>query len=193
MPPENSQPTTHNRQQGFWNELLKLVLLAILVVVPFRLYIAQPFIVDGPSMFPTFDNGHYLIIDEISYRLREPARGEVIVFKYPRDPDKYFIKRIIGLPGETVMINNGQVTIINEENTEGFALAESYVKHPKNDSFRVVLSESEYFVMGDNRASSSDSRVWGPLPRGNIVGRPVIRFLPPALMPGDYSFAQSDA
>ena len=181
---DNPQPTTNN----FWKELVKLVVLAVVIVIPFRLYVAQPFIVDGLSMYSTFDNGHYLIIDELSYRFREPARGEVIVFEYPNDPDKYFIKRIIGLPGETVAINNSQVTIINKENPEGFTLAEPYVTLPKNENFRANLNDKEYFVMGDNRASSSDSRVWGALPAGNIVGHPVIRFLPPALMPGNYDF-----
>ena len=181
---DNPQPTTNN----FWKELVKLVVLAVVIVIPFRLYVAQPFIVDGLSMYPTFDNGHYLIIDELSYRFREPARGEVIVFEYPNDPDKYFIKRIIGLPGETVVINNGQVTIYNEENPKGFKLEESYITLPKYENFRANLSDKEYFVMGDNRAASSDSRVWGALPAGNIVGRPVIRFLPPALMPGNHDF-----
>ena len=191
MPPENLQPALRQAQgkptENFWKELFKLVLLAVVIVIPFRLYVAQPFIVDGLSMYPTFDNGHYLIIDEVSYRFREPARGDVLVFKAPPNPEKYYIKRLIGFPGETIMINDGQVTITNKENPDGLKLAEPYVKFPKDEVLTIILEENEYFVMGDNRASSSDSRVWGPLPKENIIGRPVMRFFPPALFPGDIS------
>lgn len=191
MTPDNSQPTTDNQQQkqnsNFWKELGKLVLLALIIVIPFRLYIAQPFIVDGESMDPTFKTGHYLIVDELSYRFKTPERGSVVVFKYPVDPKKQFIKRIIGLPGETVKIDDGQVTIINDTNPEGFKLTESYVKFPKPDSATYILEDDEYFVMGDNRLRSSDSRVWGPVPKANIVGRPIIRILPLSLFPGDIS------
>lgn len=164
----------------FWKELLKLVLFALVIVVPFRLYIAQPFIVDGASMDPTFKDGEYLIVDELSYHFRTPVRGEVLVFKYPKDPKKYFIKRVIGLPGETVIIEEGGVSV------GGVLLSEPYVKLPKSDNLTYTLSESEYFVMGDNRAQSADSRLWGPLPLDHVIGRPVLRFLPPALFPGDY-------
>jgi len=172
-------------RSDFFKELFKLILLALVIVVPFRLYVAQPFIVDGLSMYPTFNNGHYLIIDELSYRFSEPERGDVLVFKAPPDPDKYYIKRLIGFPGETLRINNGQVTIVNEKNPDGFKLDEPYVKFPKDESLAIILEEDEYFVMGDNRASSSDSRVWGALPAGNIIGRPVLRLYPPALFPGN--------
>ena len=167
---------------------MKLIILAVVIVIPFRLYVAQPFIVDGLSMYPTFGNGNYLIIDEVSYRFKAPERGEVVVFEAPPNPDKYYIKRIIGLPGETVAINRGQVTIINKENPEGFKLEEPYVKFPKDENLRKTLGDKEYFVMGDNRAASSDSRIWGALPEENIVGRPVVRFLSPALFPGDHDF-----
>lgn len=174
-------------KQNFWKELIKLVLLSVLIVVPFRLYIAQPFIVDGASMYPTFDSGNYLIVDELSSHFTTPGRGSVLIFKYPKDPKKSFIKRVIGLPEETVSITNGQVTIINASNPEGFLLDEPYVKLDKKDSANYVLGAREYFVMGDNRAASSDSRIWGPVPEENIVGRPIIRFFPPALFPGDNS------
>jgi len=172
---------------NFWKELAKLILLSLLIVVPFRIYVAQPFIVEGSSMDPTFKSGEYLIVDEISYRFHTPERGSVLIFKYPKDPKKSFIKRVIGLPNETVSINNGQVTIINSLNPEGFVLDEPYVKLAKLDSSTYALGEREYFVLGDNRAASADSRMWGPVPEANIIGRPVIRLLPPTLVPGDSS------
>lgn len=171
----------------FWKELTKLILISLLIVVPFRLYIAQPFIVDGASMDPTFETGDYLIVDELTYRFRVPERGSVLIFKYPRDPRKSFIKRVIGLPGETVSISGGEVTIVNAEKPEGFVLDEPYVKLGKKDTANYILGDGEYFVLGDNRLGSADSRVWGPVPKTNIVGRPIIRFFPPAFFPGDYS------
>ena len=169
----------------FWKELLKLLLLSVIIVVPFRLFIAQPFIVDGASMDPTFKNGEYLIVDEISYRFQEPERGSVLVFKYPRDPNKYFIKRIIGLPKETVIIRNGETMIISSAYPDGLVLDEPYVELEKIDNLSFILGEGEYFVMGDNRAGSADSRTWGAVPRDHFIGRPIIRLYPPNLLPGD--------
>jgi len=168
-----------------WKEYLKFIFISVLVVVPFRLYIAQPFIVDGASMDPTFESGDYLIVDEASYYFKEPERGSVLVFKYPRNPRKSFIKRVIGLPGETISISDGQVTIINSKHPDGFLLDEPYVEFTKEDSSIYTLEDSEYFVLGDNRRFSADSRIWGPVPEENIIGRPVIRFYPPAFLPGD--------
>jgi signal peptidase I len=135
-------------------------------------------------MDPTFKTGEYLIVDELSYHFGEPERGSVLIFKYPKDPSKYFIKRVIGLPGETVQIKDGDVTIVNKENPKGFALNEPYVKFEKKDNLLVTLAAKEYFVMGDNRLGSADSRLWGPVPEDNIIGRPIIRFFPPSLFPG---------
>ena len=172
---------------NFWKELVKLIIISVLIVVPFRLYIAQPFIVDGASMDPTFDTGDYLIVDEISYRFKTPQRGSILIFKYPVDPRKSFIKRVIGLPGETVSISGGKVTIINAENPDGLILNEPYVELKKSDGANITLGAEEYFVMGDNRAGSADSRIWGPVPEDHIIGRPIFRFFPPTLFPGDYS------
>ena len=164
---------------GFFKELLKFILIAFLVVVPFRYFVAQPFIVNGASMTPTFLPGEYLIVDQISYKtLKSPERGEIIIFHYPKDHSKYFIKRIIGLPNETVKIDGTQITIINKANPEGFNLKEDYILYTKDDSLEVTLGNDEYFVMGDNRASSSDSRVWGPLKKELVVGRPLVRLIP---------------
>ena len=107
---------------NFLKELVKLVFLSLLIVVPFRLYIAQPFIVEGASMDPTFKTGDYLIVDEITYSFRTPERGSILIFKYPINPKKSFIKRVIGLPNETILISDGQVTITNAGYPEGFML-----------------------------------------------------------------------
>jgi signal peptidase I len=161
-------------------EILRFSFLALLIVIPIRLFIAQPFIVSGASMEETFQSGEYLIVDQISYRFRVPERGDVVIFRYPRDPSKYFIKRIIGVPGDTVVIEGSIVRIFNEARPEGFALNEPYVKsmHP-GLSLTETLGPREYFVMGDNRDQSSDSRVWGPLDKERVVGRALVRLFPP--------------
>ncbi|MSR87556.1 MAG: signal peptidase I [Candidatus Zambryskibacteria bacterium] len=185
---EEKNPPANSRSE-FWKELAKLVILSVVIVIPFRTYIAQPFIVDGSSMFPTFKNGQYLIVDEVTYHFNNPERGSVLIFKYPLDPKKKFIKRIIGLPSETVSIKEGKVTIKNTEHPDGLLLDESYIELSKPDSVDYTLGEDEYFVMGDNRAASADSREWGPVPRANMLGRPVLRLYPPTFMPGEISYS----
>lgn len=170
-----------------WKELLKLVLISAAIVIPFRLYIAQPFIVEGASMYPTFENGDYLVVDELSYRFGTPERGSVLVFRYPKNPSKSFIKRVIGLPGEIVSIKGGKVTVMSGKYPKGLTLDEPYITLTKTDDLTYTLGQGEYFVMGDNRAQSADSRMWGPVGSEHIVGRPLIRLVPFALLPGDYS------
>lgn len=167
-------------KENFWKELLKFAVLAVIIVVPIRTFIAQPFIVSGPSMDPTFKHREYLIVDELTYRFQEPKREDVVIFRYPIDPDTFFIKRIIGLPGETVRAVNGKITIVNKENPQGFMFDDSHItdKHRTFDNFSKTLGPTEYFVMGDNRPESSDSRLWGPLDRKHIVGRPFLRLFP---------------
>jgi signal peptidase I len=179
------ETTTPVKENSFWKELAKLAVIAVVVVIPFRLFIAQPFVVDGASMDPTFKNGQYLIVDELTYHFKGPERGSVLIFKYPLDTSKYFIKRVIGLPGETVQINEGKVTIVNKDNPGGITLNEDYIKLPKSDSSTYSLGSDEYFVMGDNRAGSADSRLWGPVPKKDLVGRPIIRLWPLNIWPGE--------
>ncbi len=181
MEPNLATPDT---KESFWKELGKLVLIAVVFVIPFRLFIAQPFIVDGASMDPTFKNSEYLIVDELSYHFKTPERGSVLIFKYPNNPKKYYIKRVIGLPNEEITINQGRVTVTNTENPEGFVLDESYVVYSKDDNSTYKMEDDEYFVMGDNRAGSSDSRYWGGVPEDNIIGRPILRAWPLTLWPG---------
>lgn len=171
-------------------EFVKLIVVSLLIIIPVRFYIAQPFIVSGNSMDASFLSGDYLIIDEISYRFQKPERGEVVVFRYPLDPSKFFIKRIIGLPEETVRIQNGMITIFNEKYPDGMNLDEGYVKgHTRFGAAAttVTLGKGEYFVLGDNREFSSDSRQWGGLSEKMIVGRSLARLWPLAsagLWPG---------
>jgi len=191
-----SEEVSQNKEKksgGFFKELLKFILIAFIIVVPFRWFVAQPFIVNGASKEPTFKNNEYLIVDQLSHRIKEPQRGEVIIFKYPKDSSKYFIKRIIGLPSETLELNGTEIKVTNNEFPNGFILDENYITYQKNNKLKIELSEDEYFVMGDNRASSSDSRVWGPLKEKLLIGRPLIRLFPVTrfkFFPGDHSEIQ---
>ena len=176
--------------QSFW-ELFKFAIIALAIVVPVRIFIAQPFVVSGSSMVPTFENGEYLIVDEISYILGEPSRGDVVIFRYPNDTKKFFIKRIIGLPGETVDVNGNEVTIYNKENENGIKLSQPYLKTSSPIKTHTELKDDEYFVMGDNRGASSDSRIWGPVSKDLLVGKAFVRLFPVNhinLMPGDYNY-----
>jgi signal peptidase I len=175
-------------------EVIKFFLLATIIVVPIRLFIAQPFIVSGTSMEPTFSTSQYLIVDEISYRLHEPKRGDVIILKYPRNPSKFFIKRIIGLPGETLTIKDGVVLITKPGNAVPLTLDEPYLAEANkklDDNMTVELTDTEYFVMGDNRKASLDSRTWGTLQERFIVGQAFLRLYPftkAATYPGQGDF-----
>ena len=182
--------------KGLLKDLFTLALLIVVVVIPIRLFVVSPFIVDGDSMHPTFENLDYLIIDEIIYRFRAPERGDVVVFHYPGDPSIFYIKRVIGLPGETVAINRGVVTVTTALG-EKVALAEPYiVNEDATYTKNISLNPKEYFVMGDNRPNSSDSRVWGPLPEKNIIGRVDLRLLPlgkSAFFPGSVSYISASS
>lgn len=158
-------------------ELLRFTILVLIVVVPIRMFIAQPFIVNGQSMLPTFENGDYLIVDEISYRYSEPERGEVIVFRLPSNNDRFLIKRIIGLPTETVSITGSKITL-TKQNGEIIQLDENYLNGNFSSYGTWDLNENEYFVMGDNRNNSSDSRSWGLLQKDLIIGKTFLRLFP---------------
>lgn len=148
--------------------------LALLI----QAFIIRPFIVSGNSMDPNIKDKQYLIIDEVTYRFREPERGDVIVFRAPPEPKKFYVKRIIGLPGDTVDISGTTVTIINTIYPDGLVLDEPFITHKHRDNVHVTVPEGSYFVMGDNRSGSYDSRSWGMLPETNIRGRALLRLLP---------------
>mgnify|MGYP001579814775 CR=1 FL=1 len=169
------------KKEHFFREIVKFTLIAIAIVVPIRLYVAQPFIVKGPSMHPTFASGEYLIVDELTYHFKKPKRQDVIVFRYPYNPTRtYFIKRIIGLPDETLSVKDGKLTVINKENPKGITFDDphAFISQNRRDDFTITLGPKEYFVMGDNRSESSDSRTWGSLEEKFIVGRPILRLFP---------------
>lgn len=187
------QPPMRKKRDPFLLELFKFAFIAVVIVLPIRIFIAQPFIVSGASMEPTFTHGEYLIVDELSYRFSEPSRGDVIIFRFPQDPSKFFIKRIVGLPGEEVSMQEGDVTITKTGSSDSLTLSEPYIAKATRDHFDITLDDNEYFVLGDNRPASSDSRVWGPLDGELIVGRALLRLLPVAradVLPGGYNQAE---
>ncbi|MCX6785414.1 MAG: signal peptidase I [Candidatus Komeilibacteria bacterium] len=174
------QPSPWQKFKEYFWEILKIVVISLIIIVPIRLYVIQPFIVEGDSMVPNFHNGEYLIVDEISYRFSEPVRGEVIIFHPPQDPKTYYIKRIIGLPGETVEFKNGKIYIYNTEFPQGQLLDEKLYLADSlaNEEVKVTLKGKEYFVMGDNRNNSLDSRRLGPIAFDHIRGRAMLRAFP---------------
>ena len=157
----------------FVYETVRLIIIVFLVVLIIRTFIVQPFFVVGDSMKPNLINGDYLLVDEISYRFGQPGRGDIIVFKFPYNPAENYIKRIVGLPGERIEINGEKITIFNSKHPEGFALSEKYLPEgtTTTGNINTTLGADEYFVLGDNRRASSDSRSWGILPKKNIIGR----------------------
>src|SRR3989344_2198007 len=164
----------------FFGSLLEVVEVAIIAlgaVFLIRTFLVQPFLVSGASMVPNFHNGDYLLIDEVSYRFREPERGEVVVFRYPNDESTFFIKRIIGLPGERVALNEGKITVFNAEHPQGELLGEEYLPSTAFTSARSG-NKWEYLVLGDNRSYSYDSRDWGALKRKEIIGLVRLRLWP---------------
>lgn len=175
-------------QKSFWQkiwlpvwDIIKIVVIALIIVLPIRYYLFQPFIVKGESMMPNYQNGNYLIVDEFSYRFSNPQRGDVVVFDtkfIPGYQNDRFIKRILGLPGETITVKNNKIIITKDG--KDLAIDESkYLPgvETQGDIIR-VLGNDEYFVMGDNRKYSFDSRIWGVLPKKDIIGKVFIRLLP---------------
>lgn len=164
---------------AFLFENLKIVVISLAIILPIRYYVIQPFFVIGASMEPNFETGDYLIIDELSYLFRQPQRGEVIVFHFPLDTRQYYIKRIIGLPGETLVIENGKIIIKNSDKAKGVTLDENYQLGGYTYGMtKITLKDNEYFVLGDNRPESSDSRRFGPVDKKFIVGRALVRAFP---------------
>ena len=163
-------------------EIVKMVIISLAIIIPVRYFLIQPFYVKGASMEPNFHDHEYLVIDEISYRLGEVNRGDVVVFRYPFDPQEYFIKRVIGLPGESVQIRDGDVYVYNDEHPDGFKLQEGYLynnlKTTSLTEVKIQVAEDEYYLLGDNRLASKDSRVFGPVNKSFIIGRVFFRGWP---------------
>ncbi len=163
----------------FW-EIFKVVVISLAIIVPVRYFLIKPFYVLGASMEPNFYDHEYLIIDELTYRLNEPQRGDTIVFRYPFQPSEFFIKRIIGLPGEMIKISGGNVNIFNQVSPDGEVLREDYLLPAMKTlgEVEVKLGPDEYYLLGDNRIASLDSRAFGPVKRQYIIGRTLLRAWP---------------
>ncbi|MCX6765255.1 MAG: signal peptidase I [Candidatus Nealsonbacteria bacterium] len=168
------------KQLSFVLEIAKIVAVALAIVIPIRYFLFQPFFVKGESMQPNFQNGDYLIIDEISYRFREPQRGQVIVFKYPQNEAQLFIKRIIGLPGEKIEITDNVIKV-TQKNGQLLDLKEtSYLPSSIETAgnINITLENNQYFVLGDNRQFSYDSRRFGVVNKNEIIGKVFLRAWP---------------
>jgi len=159
-------------------EIFETLLIAVVAVFLIRTFVAQPFLVSGSSMKQSFSNGDYLLVDELVYRFREPERGEVVVFKNDAGKGSYFIKRIVGMPGERLTVDGGVVAVgLGDDDLQ--VLDESYIINPRlTGNTDITLGDGEYFVMGDNRGFSLDSRSWGPLSEDDIVGLVRLRLWP---------------
>lgn len=182
-----------NGEHSWWNkatfhdavdfvvEVIKVVVISLAIIVPVRYFLIQPFYVKGASMEPNFYNHEYLIIDELSYRFNQPKRGDIIVFRPPTQVNDFYIKRVIGLPGEQISIANNRITITSDQYPQGSVLDESFylpTGTATTNSVNVGLGKDQYFVMGDNRGSSLDSRMFGPIEGSSIVGRAWLRGWP---------------
>lgn len=177
---------------GFLIEIVKIFVLALLIIIPIRLFLFQPFFVQGASMEPNFKEGEYLIINELGYKdteikfndidffsvkhFKNLERGDVIIFRYPKNPRQYFIKRVVALPGEEIEIQDGQVTIRSEAGWPVILDESEYLAKDEKTSGKVslLLKDNEYFMMGDNRSFSSDSRIWGPIKKKDVIGKVLI-------------------
>ncbi len=165
---------------SFLFEVIKITIISFAIVLPIRWYLIQPFSVKGSSMEPNFYDNDYLIVNEIGYKLTDPKRGDVIIFKYPRNTKEYFIKRVIGLPGERVVIKDNHIFIFNKKHPNGLKLKEPYLD-PNEINPRevdITLKSDEFFVLGDNRSHSMDSSIFGPVNRKLIIGKVWIRGFP---------------
>lgn len=171
----------------FFLDIIETIVVALAIFVIIYLFLVQPHQVNGNSMWPNFLDGEYLLTDKFSYRINDPNRGDVIIFQAPagaRCPKEMqcdFVKRIVALPHETVTIQEGKVSVDSTLLSERYLTEDQSLETaaPGNEPFIYGLGEDEYFVLGDNRGHSSDSRAWGPVPRENIVGRAWVRYWPP--------------
>lgn len=176
----DNEPGLGREVASFFWETIKIVAISLIIILPIRYYVVQPFFVKGASMESNFEDGDYIFVNELAYEVGQPHRGDVIVFRYPLDQTQFFIKRIIGLPNETVEIKDNKVIVYNDQHPEGFVLNEPYLDAGQQTlgDLKIKLDDNEYFVMGDNRLESSDSRRWGPVNRSLITGEAYIRLWP---------------
>lgn len=173
LPPGTIPAPAQSGLRSFLRETLETIALTLIIFVVIRAGV-QNFRIEGFSMEPNFHDGQYLLISKVDYILHPPERGDVVVFMSPQDLSRDFIKRVIGLPGETVEIREGKVFINNKE------LAQNYTVNPGSYNFGPVnVGSDQLFVLGDNRNNSSDSHSWGNLPRSDMIGKAWISYWPP--------------
>lgn len=183
QPKEKKEENNKETKVSIWRyifDFAKLIVFALVIVWLIHQFVLQPFVVFGPSMEPNFYDKDYLIVEKVSYYFRSPKRGEVVIFS-PEEKDNFLIKRVIGLPNERVVIKNGDIFIYNEDYPQGIKLQESdYLPsiYSTPGDIDCSLKDNEYFLLGDNRHISLDSRSFGPIPEEQIVGRPVFRGYP---------------
>jgi signal peptidase I len=197
-PASNPSPAAVEHDRDNDRSVFGFAVVAVGLALVIRFFIATPFIVSGSSMEHTFENNDYLIVDRVTYRFSEPQRGDVIVFGLPQETSRDLIKRIVGLPGDIVTLSGSKpdVTITNSARTKGVTLEEPYVADENaggSSDMKITLGKDEYFVLGDNRKVSADSRVWGILPKKDIVGRVLLRLFPfnsLATLPGKIDYAR---
>jgi signal peptidase I len=175
-----TQTTSKNTSDRSW---IGYAIVALGLAIVIRFFVAAPYVVQGSSMEPNFYDWHYLIVDRITYDFSQPQRGDIIVLDLPQDTNRALIKRVIGLPGDTVELSGTKptVTVTNPEHPEGFVLDEPYIdasNYGGASNMRITLGKDQYYVLGDNRRVSADSRLWGILPRSDIVGRVFVRLYP---------------
>lgn len=177
---EENDSSFWSKFKGNFVELIEFIAVILAILIVIRFFVAEPHKVFGSSMVPNFHNGDYIITNKIGLKLGEPRRGEVVILQNPRNPDVVFIKRIIGLPNEKVMISDGDFYI------NGKLLKEPYLPRGTKTSGEVFLPDKEeitipkgqYFVAGDNRGGSSDSRDWGPVKKEALIGQAWLRYWP---------------
>ena len=166
---EQQQPTNWKR---FVLDILETIVLAVVLYFGINAVSARVR-VDGFSMRPTLEDGEYILVNKLAYKTGQPERGDIVVFVFPINPQEDLIKRVIGLPGESVSVHNGVVSV------NGLPLAEPYISSPPTYDGDWVVPEGQLFVLGDNRNDSRDSHQWGLLPIENVIGRAVLIYWPP--------------
>jgi len=163
------------RAGSFFIELTKGIIIFLIIVALIHFFIATVFKVEGKSMEPNFHQDQYMLINKLSYIAAKPIRGDVVILKFPGDPEKTkYIKRIIGLPGEKVAIKDGLI-YINDKKLREIYIANDIITEPEME---LTLASDEYFVVGDNRPNSSDSRIWGPAPKKFLIGKAIFYLFP---------------
>jgi signal peptidase I len=170
------QPTAEEKQAPGWGriflDVFETLLLSVVLFLAINAVSARVR-VDGFSMHPTLENGEFILVNKLAYHLGQPNRGDIVVFRFPLDPQQDLIKRVIGLPGDRITVNNGKLSI------NGEVIPETYIAAAPDYTGEWIVPPGNIFVLGDNRNDSSDSHSWGMLPIQNIIGKASVIYWPP--------------